>query len=160
MVAATEQRTLASKDLFFHWQMEENTGLQWCRTGHPGNTPGNIQDTSEHILGVHLHTPGCIFPFFWPEKHPWCILCTCAHPMTSLAQKWCHLVVGHTLTYTLSKFEVNQTDSSRDVSTFVSSPLFSQSDHYQTIQHLRHGLRTNSTATDYPVYPGHHQHYC
>ena len=54
--------------------------------------------------------------------------------MTSLVQKWCHLVVGHTLMYTLSKFEVKWTDGSWDTAIFVSYPLslwFSQSDHYQ-----------------------------
>ena len=69
-------------------------------------------------------------------------------------------MVGHTLTYILPKFEVNRTNSSQDISTFVSSPCFSQSDHCQTIQHLRHGLRTNSTVTDYPVCLGHSRCHC
>ena len=45
-------------------------------------------------------------------------------PYDVLLQKQCHLVIGHTLTYTLSKFEVNWTDSSWDISIFVSYPLF------------------------------------
>ena len=52
------------------------------------------------------------------------------HPVTSMPWKWCHLVVGHTLTYTLSKFEVNWPDGCWDISTFVSSPCFSLSVHY------------------------------
>ena len=41
----------------------------------------------------------------------------------SLLQKWCHLVVGHTLHYTVSNFKVNQTDSSWDTAISVSSPI-------------------------------------
>ena len=41
-------------------------------------------------------------------------------------------MIGHTLSYTVSNFEVNQTDSSWDIDIFVSSPCFSHSDHYQT----------------------------
>ena len=52
--------------------------------------------------------------------------------MTSSLQKQCHLVVGHTRSYTVSNFEVNQTNSSQDTATFVSSPHFPQSDHCQT----------------------------
>ena len=44
------------------------------------------------------------------KMHPWSSsaifgapVCT---PMTSIVQKWWHLVVGHTLSYTVSKFEV------------------------------------------------------
>ena len=57
------------------------------------------------------------------------------HPVMSLSQKLCHLMVGHTLMYTLSKFEVNRTNGSWDTAIFVSYPLslwFSQSDHYQS----------------------------
>ena len=49
----------------------------------------------------------------------------------SSSQKWCHLVVWHTPMHMLSKFEVNQTDSSWDINT-LSSPHFSQSNHYHT----------------------------
>ena len=52
------------------------------------------------------------------------------HPMTSLPQKQCHLMVGQTLVHTLSKFEVNWTHGSWDINTFI-LPLFSKSDHYQ-----------------------------
>ena len=45
--------------------------------------------------------------------------CTHVHPVTSLAQKQCQLVVEHTLSYTVSKFEVNPTDSSRDIDDFT-----------------------------------------
>ena len=45
------------------------------------------------------------------------------HPMMSSAQKQYHLVVGHTLTYILFKFKVNQTNSLGNISTFVSSPF-------------------------------------
>ena len=41
-------------------------------------------------------------------------------------------MVGHTLSYTVSNFKVNQTYGSWDISIFVSFPCFSQSDHYQT----------------------------
>ena len=69
-------------------------------------------DTQETHQETVRNTPGCTFPcFFLPEKHPGCILCTCMHPVTSFI-KVSDQVVGHTLTYTLSKFEVNQTDSS------------------------------------------------
>ena len=43
--------------------------------------------------------------------------------MTSLLQKQCQLVVGHTLSYIVSNSEVNQTDSSQDIDIFVSSPV-------------------------------------
>ena len=43
-------------------------------------------------------------------------------PHDVIVWKQCHLVVGHTLTNTLSKFEANQTDSSWDIDIFVSSP--------------------------------------
>ena len=58
-----------------------------------------------------------------PVCTPWCY-----------CMKMMHLMVGHTLMYTVSKFEVNQTDGSRDTAIFVSypSPVFSQSDHYQS----------------------------
>ena len=41
------------------------------------------------------------------------------HPMTSSLWKQCHLVVGHTVIPTLSKFEINRTDGSWDINTFV-----------------------------------------
>ena len=63
------------------------------------------------------------FFVFLPEKHLWCILCTCMHPVMSLPWIQQYLVVGHTLMHTLSKFEVNQTNSSWDIDFFV-SPLF------------------------------------
>ena len=44
-------------------------------------------------------------------------------PAVSSPQKRCHLVVGHTLKYIVSKNEVNWTDSSRDIDIFVSYPL-------------------------------------
>ena len=71
-------------------------------------------------------------------------------------------MVGHTLKYTVSKNEVNRTDSSRDIDVLVSylSPkIFSYSEHYQLI-HLRHGFRSNTTTTHFPVCPGHCRCYC
>ena len=53
-----------------------------------------------------------------------CVLCTCAHPVTSLVQKQCHLMVGHTLSYTVSNPEVNQTNGSSDISIFAILPPF------------------------------------
>ena len=50
------------------------------------------------------------------------VLCTCTHPMISSPWKQCHLVVGHTLMYTLPKFEVNRTNGFWDTSIFVSYP--------------------------------------
>ena len=64
-----------------------------------------------------------LWVFSKPENHTGCILCSCVHPMMSLLQKWCHLVVGHTLKYIVSKNEVNRTDGSRDIGIFVSYPL-------------------------------------
>ena len=64
------------------------------------------------------------FLVFLPEKHPWCVLHTCTHPMMSSLQTQCHLVVGHTLMHTLSKVEVNRTDHSWDIDIFVSPLLF------------------------------------
>ena len=58
-------------------------------TGHPGITPG------------------CIFPCFLPENVPLMHFVTLMHPMMSSLQKRCHLVVGHTLRYTVSKNEAN-----------------------------------------------------
>ena len=81
-------------------------------TGNPGNTIGTLQVVSFLVIGV-----------FKPEKHPGCNLHTCTYPVMLLLWKWCHLVVGHTLTYTLSKFEVNWTEGSWDISPFVSYPL-------------------------------------
>ena len=54
--------------------------------------------------------------------HLGCILHTSTHPVTSLPQKQCHLVVGHTLRYTVSKFGVNGTNGSRDTAIFVPPP--------------------------------------
>ena len=44
-----------------------------------------------------------LWVFSKPENHPGCVSHSHVHPMTSLMQKWCHLVVGHTLKYTVSK---------------------------------------------------------
>ena len=77
------------------------------------------------------NTPGCIFPCFLcvgvQEISRISILgalmpiwCTCAHPITSLG--WKHPVVGHTLNYILSKFEVNPIDGSGDIDDFVHPP--------------------------------------
>ena len=135
--------------LFSHEKGENTTGLQLCRTGHPRNTQETLQVVS--------------FLVFLPENHPWCVLHTHVHPHDIIAWKQCHLVVGHTLMYTLCKFEVNQTDGSWDIDIFVSSPLFlliwplSPPDHPIC---LRHGFRSNATTTHHPVWPGHCRHYC
>ena len=74
----------------------------WIRamqdTGHPGKTIGTLQVVSLLV--------------FLPENHPNAFCAPVCTPMTSLPQKQCHLVVGHTLMHTLSKFEANGTDSS------------------------------------------------
>ena len=88
-------------------------------------TKGITQETLRNTLWDYSYTLQVVsFLVFWPEKHLWCISCTHAHPVTSSGWKWHQLVVGHTITYTLSKFEVNQTNGSWDISTFVSSPVF------------------------------------
>ena len=73
-------------------------------TGHPGKHSGI--------------TPGCIFPCFLPENvPPICFAHSCA-PCDVITTK----MVGHTLKYIVSKHEVNWTNGSRDIDTFV-SPL-------------------------------------
>ena len=58
-----------------------------------------------------------------PENAPlelWChFWCTYAHPVMSQAWKQHYLVVGQTLRYTVSNFEVNPTDGSRVIGNFV-----------------------------------------
>ena len=43
-------------------------------------------------------------------------------PHYVIAQIWRHLVVGHTLRYTVSKFGVNRTNGSQDTAIFVPHP--------------------------------------
>ena len=62
--------------------------------------------TSRKHFRLYLSLPFC------QKMHPRYVSCTCMHPVTSLPHKQCYRVVGHTLMHTLSKFEVNQTDSS------------------------------------------------
>ena len=128
----------------------------------------NINWTFIQTTGGHTrNTPGCIFPCFLcfgarnASLELWCHFWHChVHTMMLLAWKQCHLVVGHTFIYILSKFEVNWTDGSQVTAIFVSSPCFSWSDHYQTIQYLKHGLRTNPTTTHHSVCPCHSWHHC
>ena len=92
--------------------------------------------------------------FFCQKMHLGYVLHTCIHPMTSLPSSRAHP------SYIVSNFEANPTDGSQDTASFgILPPLpgSSQSDHYQhlTTQHLRHGLRTNTTTTHHPVCPGH-----
>ena len=114
---------------------------------------------------THRNTPGCIFPCFLcfgQENRHKCILRTlmpflvplCA-PCDIIGIQWCHLVVGHTLIYILSKFEANQTNSSQDTAIFVSYPPVLLIWPLPDIPEQRHGLRTNPTAAHHPVCPGH-----
>ena len=73
-------------------------GYSMLDTGHPGKHSGI--------------TPGCIFPCFLPEDVPPCVLCTCVHPCDVTAMKMTHPVVGHSLRYTVFKFEADQTNGS------------------------------------------------
>ena len=50
-------------------------------------------------------------------------MCTCVHPVMSLLHK-CYLVVWHTLSYTVSNFEVNWTNSSWDTAVLHPPPVF------------------------------------
>ena len=76
--------------------------------------------------------------------------------MMSLVQKQCHLVVGHTLRYILSKFGVNQTDGSWDTALFVSPPPVTVQMHCQNVNlfhstyftwYATHGLPSTSICT-------------
>ena len=71
-------------------------------------------------------------------------LCT---PHDVISMKQCHLVVEHTLIYILSKFEANLMDGSGDISTFVSSPCFSWSDHYLTTRDMASELTPQQLIT-------------
>ena len=99
---------------------------------HSPNKGGKIPlDYSHYSYAGHWtsrktlrNTPGCIYLCFSTRKCTPDMFCTPVHtPMMSLPQKWCHLVVGHTLRYIVSKNEVNWTDGSRDIDIFVSYPL-------------------------------------
>ena len=157
MVAAIGAKNCLSRSSCFLWTLfsqrrENTTGLQYV--GHW---------TSRKTLRKHSRLYlSLLWVFSKPENHPGCILCSLVHPVTSSLLNQHHLVVGHTLKYIVSKNEVNQTDGSRDIGTFVSPlSLNFQSDHYQLI-HLKHGLRTDTdtTTTHSPVCPGHCRHYC
>ena len=75
MVAATEERTLASKDLFFYWQMEDNTRLQWCRTGHPGH----LGTLWEYIYT--LQVVSFLVLVFLSQKNIWDVFCPLVHTL-------------------------------------------------------------------------------
>ena len=111
----TVQRTPASQGTLVFYE-------QWRKILDYSDEELDIQDT-RNTGSIPTHPRLYLSLSFLPEKHPRCLACTCTHPVMSLLQKQCHLVVGHTLTYTLSKFEVNQADSSWDISIFVSYPL-------------------------------------
>ena len=150
-MAATEQRTLASQTNFLCELKEGWTVYNIKCSTH--------QETHRNTLGVHLHTPGCIFPCFWQKKSRKCtlgapipFLVSLHAPCDVTGMKTMHLVVGHILIYILSKFEVNWTNSSQDTAILYPPPvllIWPLSDHW------RHGLRTNPTAAYHPVCPGH-----
>ena len=105
------QGTLVFFEHCFHKGGKIPLGYSMLDTGHPGKHSGI--------------TPGCIFlcfGYFLSQKTTPGAFCTPICPMTSLPWKQCHLVVGHTLKYIVSKNEVNRTDGSRDIDIFV-SPL-------------------------------------
>ena len=55
------------------------------------------------------------FLVFYAQMHPWtsnAIFGTLVHTPLDHQQKQCHLVVGHTLSYLLSKVELNWTNGS------------------------------------------------
>ena len=95
----------------------------------------NHTRTLEHSWSTSTHSRLylSLFSVFWTgKKHRnaslelQCYLQhLCMHTMMPLAQKWCYLVVGHTLIYTVFKFELNWTDGFWDTAIFVSSPYFS-----------------------------------
>ena len=62
--------------------------------------------------------------------------CTHVHPVMSLAQKWCHLAVEHTPSYTVYKFGVIQTNSSQDTAIFVSPTPVAVQTHWQNVNLL------------------------
>ena len=81
---------------------------------------------------------------------------THVHPMPSLVQKQCHLVIGHTLSYTVWKIEANLANSSRVIGNFVHPCSCSCSDtHCQNVNlfhsiyfwYATHGLPTASSCT-------------
>ena len=117
------------------WGGGNTTGLQslqLCRTL-------DIQETLRN-------TPGCIYLCFSTRKHTPDMFCAPVHtPVTSSLQKWCHLVVGHTLKYIVSKNEVNRTDGSRDIDIFVSPLSF----------HILFPLSANTPET----WQNRHQHH-
>ena len=128
------------EDLFSSHGRKLSLDYSMLDTGHPRKHLGTLQVVSIHGFNAFSSQKSI------PRVH---FMHTCRHPMTSLPQKQCHLVVGHTPSYTVSNSEVNRTDSSRDTATSCIIPLslnFPQSDHYQhlTTQHLRHGLRTDT----------------
>ena len=84
-------------------------------TGHPGitsKTIGTLQVVS--------------FLVFLPENVSWVHFAHLYAPYDVTAMTMTHLVVGHTLRYTVSKFEANWTNGVEDTATFVSypSPVF------------------------------------
>ena len=68
-----------------------------------------------------------------------------------MAWKWCYFVVGHTLSYIVSKFGVNWTDGFWDTAIFVSYPPVLLIWPLSDILEQRHGLRTNPTAVHHPI---------
>ena len=155
----TVQRTLASQGtLVFidkwmkNWTFIQTTGRHLgtlCRGTR--NTLGPLQVVSFLVfcmLGARNRQK--IQP-----SELWChFQCTHAHPVTSLAWKWCYLVVGHTPSYTVYKFGVNQINGSRDTAIFVSPPPVAVQTHCQNVnllicftRYATHGLPGASSCT-------------
>ena len=87
--------------------------LDYSYAGHWTSRKNNSNTPRLYLLpcfSARKHTPDA---FCAPVCTPW-----------HHHHKKHHLVVGHILMCTLSKFEVNQTNSSWDIDIFVSSPLF------------------------------------
>ena len=142
-MVAVGKRLVFQGTLIFCGQKE---GELWIYTGHWTS----MQTTGEHIgtLQVVSFLVFCVLGRKKHIMHPQnsnTIFSTSACAVMLSAQKWHHLVVGHIPIYILSKFEVNQTNSSWDTAIFVSSPCFSWSDSLR----LKHGLRISNFISIY-----------
>ena len=122
---SAEQGTQTSIDSVF-------LRTKWRKEGWTVRMNGHSCKPQEDIGTVPRNTPHCIFPCFWQKIKQKCIL---GAPMTFFAPLHapCDMISTKTMPpsgratpiYILSKFEVNQTDSSWVNSHFCVLPLFS-----------------------------------
>ena len=122
MVVVNCAKNSSLSGLIFHWQIDVKLDI------HANN--GSHQETLRNHIGTQGTLQVVSFLVFCmlgarnrQNMHPWSsnaiLACLCA-PCDMISVKAVPPVVGHTLSYTVSKFGVNQTDGSWDTAIFVS----------------------------------------